>query len=261
MPRRLPTFLGRKAEGFDDVEHRIALITGASRGIGRAIALQLAMDGFFVVINYLARKQDAEEVHEQIKAKGGGAMLLPFDVSREAEVHAAVKMVNRERGTIDTLVNNAGIIRDAPLIRMGDEDWRQVIATDLFGVYHCTKAVVRTWTGKRRGRRIINIISIAGELGNAFQSNYCAAKGGVLAFTKALAKELAPKGITVNAVSPGLIATDAVAHLPLDDLIKLIPAGRMGTPEDVAHTVSFLVSRRAEYITGQTIRVNGGQHM
>ena len=243
------------------VESRIALVTGASRGIGRAIALQLARDGFFVAINYLTRKEAAEEVYEQIRAEGGGGMLLPFDVAQGAQVHAAVRKVDREKGVIDTLVNNAGIIRDRPLIGMSDEDWSQVMETNLFGVYHCTKAVIRTWTGKRRGRRIINISSIAGELGNAFQTNYCAAKGGVMAFTKALATELAHKGITVNAVSPGLIGTEAVSHLPVDDMIKLIPVGRIGIPEDIAHAVSFLASERAGYITGQVIRVNGGQLM
>ena len=240
------------------VESRIALVTGASRGIGRAIAVQLARDGFFVVINYLTRKEAAEEVYEQIRAEGGGGMLFPFDVGQGAQVHAAVRKVNREKGTIDTLVNNAGIIRDRPFIGMSDEDWSQVMATNLFGVYHCTKAVVRTWTGKQKGRRIINITSIAGEQGNAFQTNYCTAKGGVLAFTKALARELASKGITVNAVSPGLIETDAVAHLPVGDQTKFIPVGRIGMPEDIAHAVSFLASERAGYITGQIMRVNGG---
>ena len=247
--------------GFAAVEGRIALVTGASRGIGHAIALQLARDGFFVIINYLARKKGSEEVLGQIKAEGGDGMLLPFDVAQEAQVNTAVRIVSRERGAIDTLVNNAGIICDRPLIGMSSEDWSKVMATNLFGVYHCTKAVVRTWAGKRKGRRIINITSIAAEQGNAFQTNYCAAKGGVMAFTKALAKELAPKGITVNAVSPGLIATEVLTHFPVDDLIKLIPLKRIGKPEDIAHAVSFLVSGRADYITGQVIRVNGGQLM
>jgi 3-oxoacyl-[acyl-carrier protein] reductase len=243
------------------VDAKIALVTGASRGIGRAIAVQLATDGFFVVINYLAKKKAAEDVYRHITSKGGNGMLLPFDVSKRDEVFDAIRRVAKEKGTIDTLVNNAGIIRDQPLVRMPEEDWHRVVAIDLFGVYHCTKAVLRTWAGKKQGRRIINIISVAGELGNAFQTNYCAAKGGVLAFTKAVARELASKGVTVNAVAPGLIATDASAHLPLDELATLIPLGRIGEPEDIAHTVSFLASDMAGYITGQVIRVNGGQHM
>jgi 3-oxoacyl-[acyl-carrier protein] reductase len=243
------------------MEGKVALVTGASRGIGRAIAIQLATDGFFVAINYLANKQAAEAVYGEIRSKGGTAMLLPFDVSIRDDVFAAIRRLDKEKGTVDTLVNNAGIIRDQPLVRMREQDWQQVLATDLFGVYHCTKAVVKTWAGRRQGRRIINIISIAGELGNAYQSNYCAAKGGVLAFTKAVARELAPKGVTVNAIAPGVIATDATAHLPVNEVKALVPLGRVGRPEEVAHAVSFLASDRANYITGQVIRVNGGQHM
>ncbi|MFP3929206.1 MAG: 3-oxoacyl-ACP reductase family protein [Desulfobacteraceae bacterium] len=247
--------------GPSAVKGRIALITGASRGIGRAVALQLARDGFFVAINYLKEKQAAQEVYKRVKGEGSGGVLLPFDVTRADQVQAAVKAVSRDMGTIDTLVNNAGVIRDRPLVGMSDEDWYQVISTDLFGVYHCTKAVVRTWAGRRKGRRIINIGSVAGEAGNPFQTNYCAAKGGVVAFTKALAKELGPKGITVNTVSPGLICTEAVSHLHVDDFLNLIPAGRMGLPEEVAQAVSFLASDKAGYITGQDIRINGGQYM
>jgi 3-oxoacyl-[acyl-carrier protein] reductase len=244
------------------VDRPVALITGASRGIGRAVAIQLARDGFGVVINYHMDHTAATTVQGLIINEGGQAVLRRFDVAQQPEVVEAVKEVVRTEGPIHVLVNNAAIVRDHLLMRMPDDAWHQVIETDLNGVYYCTKAVVQSMAGKRRtGRRIINIVSFTAEMGNIGQTNYTAAKGGVIGFTKTLARELAPQGITVNAVAPGVIETDAIKHLPLADLLKRIPLGRIGRPEDVAHVVSFLASELAGYITGQVMRVNGGLFM
>jgi len=239
----------------------IALITGSSRGIGRAIAIQLARDGFGVVINYHTNQAAAEAVRDLIITEGGQAVVRRFDVSKQEEVEEAVKELSRTEGLIQVLVNNAATIEDHLLMRMPDEAWHRVINTNLSGVYYCTKAFLRSIAGKRRtGRRIINITSIAGEVGNVGQANYAAAKAGVIGFTKTLARELAPLGITVNAVAPGAIQTEAVKHFPLppEVLAKKIPLGRIGRPEEVAFVVSFLASERAGYITGQVIRVDGG---
>lgn len=243
------------------MDRRVALVTGASRGIGRAVALKLAQEGYFVAVNYRTSMNAAEEVVQAILASGGEGVALGFDVSQPGVTENAVKSLAADVGIIDVLVNNAGIIRDQPFIRMRDEDWRQVIDVNLMGTYHCTRATVKTWVGKRRGRRIVNITSVAGEMGNAYQTNYCASKGGVVSFTKALALELAPKKITVNAVSPGFIATEGMAHLAVEDLVGKIPLGRIGLPEEIAHAVSFLVSEGSDYITGQVLRVNGGLYM
>ena len=243
------------------MDRPIALVTGASRGIGRAIAMQLASDGFFVVINFHTNKTGADEVNHAITSRGGYSMVQGFDVSARDEVEGVVKKLAKELGTIEVLVNNAGIMLDQPLVRMRHEDWDCVIATNLTGVYHCTKAVVRTWAGTKSGSRIVNITSIGGERGFAHSTNYSASKAGVIGFTKALAQELGPKNITVNAVSPGFIATHGTSHLSADQYLPQIPLGRIGRPEDVAHVVSFLVSEKAGYITGQVIRVNGGFYM
>jgi 3-oxoacyl-[acyl-carrier protein] reductase len=237
----------------------VAIVTGASRGIGRAVALQLARDGFAVVVHYHTRVEEAEETRNLIVGENGQAVLLGFDVSKSEEVEAAVKDVARTEGPVQVLVNNAATIRDHLLMRMPHDAWRAVIDTDLNGVYYCTKAVVMSMAGRRRpGRRIINITSLVGETGNLGQTNYAAAKAGVIGFTKAAARELAPLGVTVNAVSPGYIDTEAIRHLPVKELEERIPAGRIGKPEEVAHLVSFLASAEAGYITGQVIRVNGG---
>jgi 3-oxoacyl-[acyl-carrier protein] reductase len=244
------------------VDRPVAVITGASRGIGRAVAIQLARDNFGVVINYHANHAAATAVQGLIVGEGGQAVLRRFDVAQQPEVVAAIQEVARTEGPIQILVNNAAIVRDHLLMRMPDEAWHQVIETDLHGVYYCTKAVVQSMAGKRRpGRRIINIVSFTAKMGNIGQTNYTAAKGGVIGFTKTLARELAPQGITVNAVAPGVIETDAIKHLPLTDLLKKIPLGRIGRPEDVAQVVSFLASELAGYITGQVMRVNGGLFM
>lgn len=239
----------------------VALVTGASRGIGRAIAERLAHDGHFVAINYVRNREAAEDVLRMIRAAGGQAELFPFDVADSNAVQISVKQITTELGRIRVLVNNAGMIRDQPLMRMVDEDWHAIINVDLGGIYHCTKAVVKTWTGKYCGGRIINIGSVAGETGNAYQTNYAAAKAGIMGFSKSLARELAAKRATVNIVSPGLVTTDGTAHLPKEELSRQIPLGRFGTPEEVAHAVSFLASDLAGYVTGQVIRVNGGLYM
>jgi 3-oxoacyl-[acyl-carrier protein] reductase len=213
------------------------------------------------VINYHTRREAAEAVRDLILGEGCQALIKQFDVTHPPEVEETVKELVKTEGPIQVLVNNAGIIRDSLLMSMPAEAWQQVIDTDLSGIYHCTKAVVRSMAGKRHpGRRIINITSIAGETGNVGQANYSAAKAGVIGFTKALARELAPMRITVNAVAPGAIATDAVAHfpLPVEDVARKIPLGRIGQPEEVAAVVSFLASERSGYITGQVLRVDGG---
>jgi 3-oxoacyl-[acyl-carrier protein] reductase len=240
----------------------LALVTGASRGIGRAIAIQLARDGYRVVIAYHTNHQAAEAVQELILGEGGQALVRRFDVSLSHEVEEAIGELTKSLGPTQVLVNNAAIIQDHLLMRMPDEAWHQVMDTDLHGVYYCTKAVVRTMAGSRRpGRRIINLTSVIGENGNIGQSNYAAAKSGVIGLTKTLARELAPLGITVNAVAPGFIDTDATRHLPAAELLRRIPLGRLGKPEEVAYMVSFLASDRAAYVTGQVIRVDGGMSM
>ena len=238
----------------------VALITGASRGIGRAVAIQLARDGYHVVINYHTRQESAEAVLDLIQREGGAAVVRGFDVSKQPEVEVAVQELTSKVGPIQILVNNAAIGSLHLLMRMPDEAWHEVIDTDLNGVYYCTKAVVRTWAGKRSpGRRIITMTSNAGEAGYAGTSHYCAAKTGVIAFSKALARELAPSGVTVNVVAPGFIATEgSLSVIPVEKWLGKIPLGRIGEPDEVAYVVSFLVSERAGYITGQIIRVNGG---
>jgi 3-oxoacyl-[acyl-carrier protein] reductase len=237
----------------------VALVTGAASGIGRAIAIQLARDGFRVIINYHTRIEAAEAVQRLILGEGGEALIWAFDVTCQQEVEEAIKDLSAREGTMQVLVNNAGVICDHLLMRMPDEAWHQVIDTDVNGVYYCTKAVVKRMAGKRLpGRRIIHITSVVGEMGNIGQTNYAAAKAGIIGFTKALARELAPLGITVNTVAPGFIDTEATQHLHHEELIKKIPLRRLGRPEEVADAVSFLASEQAAYITGQVLRVNGG---
>ena len=242
---------------------KYALVTGGSRGIGRAIALCLAAEGARVAINYAGNVKAAEEVKAAIEAAGGTAILCQADIADSAAVEAMVANVVKEFGTIDILVNNAGITRDTLLMRMKDEDFAKVLDTNLKGVFYCTKAISKLMMKKRSGR-IVNMASVVGLVGNAGQTNYAAAKVGVIGFSKSAAKELASRGITVNVVAPGFIGTDMTAGLPesvKEKMLTDIPLGRMGEPEDVASAVLFLASDQASYITGQVVNVDGGMVM
>ena len=245
------------------LDGKTALVTGASRGIGRAIALCLAAEGARVAINYAGNVKAAEEVKAAIEAAGGTAILCQADIADSAAVEAMVANVVKEFGTIDILVNNAGITRDTLLMRMKDEDFAKVLDTNLKGVFYCTKAVSKLMMKKRSGR-IVNMASVVGLVGNAGQTNYAAAKAGVIGFSKSAATELASRGITVNVVAPGFIGTDMTAGLPesvKEKMLTDIPLGRMGEPEDVASAVLFLASDQASYITGQVVNVDGGMVM
>ena len=242
---------------------KVALVTGASRGIGRAIALRLAQDGAKVAVNFSSNIAKAEEVKSAIEASGGEAMLVQGDVSNFATVTELVKQIVDTWGRLNILVNNAGITRDNLLLKMSEDDFDKVIATNLKGVFNCTKAVTKLMM-KQRGGRIVNMSSVVGLKGNISQTNYAAAKAGIIGFTKSAARELASRGVTVNAVAPGLIDTDMTAALSekvKEVMLQEIPAGRMGTPEDVANAVAFLVSDQAAYITGQILSVDGGMVM
>ena len=245
------------------LDGKTALVTGASRGIGRAIALRLAAEGASVAINYAGNTAKAEETKAAIEAVGGKAALFQADVSDSAQVEPMVAAVTEMFGTIDILVNNAGITRDGLLMRMKEEDFDAVLDTNLKGIFHVTKAVSKLMMKKRAGR-IVNMASVVGIMGNAGQTNYAAAKAGVIGFTKSAAREFAARGITVNAVAPGFIATDMTAAMPekaKEATLAAIPLRRMGEPEDVANAVAFLVSDQASYITGQVVKVDGGMVM
>ncbi len=242
---------------------KVAFVTGASRGIGRAIALRLAFDGAKVALNFASNSSKAESVRNEIESAGGTAMLVQGDVSNFETVNALVKQVVDAWGRLDILINNAGITRDNLLLKMSEDDFDRVIATNLKGVFNCTKAVTRLMM-KQRGGRIVNMSSVVALKGNISQANYAAAKAGIIGFTKTAARELASRGVTVNAVAPGLINTDMTAALSekvKEVMLQEIPAGRMGTPEDVANAVAFLVSDQAAYITGQVLSVDGGMVM
>ncbi|SFW51901.1 3-oxoacyl-[acyl-carrier-protein] reductase [Selenomonas ruminantium] len=245
------------------LDGKVALVTGASRGIGRAIALKLAAEGAKVAINYAGNTAKAEEVKAEIEKNGGEAILVQADVADSTAVEAMVNATVEAFGQIDILVNNAGITRDGLMMRMKDEDFDAVINTNLKGVFYCTKLVSKLMMKKRSGR-IINMASVVGLMGNAGQTNYAAAKAGVIGFSKSAAKELAARGITVNMVAPGFIDTDMTAAMTdkaKEMTLTGIPLNRMGTPEDVANAVAFLVSDNASYITGQVINVDGGMVM
>ena len=245
------------------LEGKKALVTGASRGIGRAIALALAAEGADVAVNYAGSEAAAQEVAAEIKALGRKAMIVQADVSSNEACAAMVDAVVKEFGRIDILVNNAGITRDGLLMRMKEEDWDAVLNTNLKGVFNCTKASIK-YMMKQRAGRIVNISSVVGLMGNAGQANYAAAKAGVLGFTKAVAKEVAARGITVNAIAPGFIKTDMTSVLPekvVAGLVANIPLSRLGETEDIAKAALFLVSDDANYITGQTLHVDGGMVM
>ncbi len=243
-----------------NLEGKIALVTGGSRGIGKAIAKRLASEGATVVINYTQNETAATQTIKEIEDAGGQASASKFDVSDFNAVHEAVDKIIENYGGLHILINNAGITRDTLLMRMKEEDWDNVMSINLKGIFNCTKAVTRNMLKQREGR-IVNLTSVVGEMGNAGQTNYAASKAGIIGFTKACAREMAPRGITVNAVSPGFIQTDITDELTEElknDYISRIPMNRFGTTDDVAGAVAFLTSNEASYITGEVFRINGG---
>jgi len=244
------------------LEGKIALVTGASRGIGRAIALQLARDGARVALNYRSGEAEAHSLASEIEKLGGQCLIIRADVSNAKQARDLVEKVLQECGRLDILVNNAGVTRDKSLRKLTDEDWSEVLNTNLNSVYYCTTAAVKPMTDQRFGR-IINISSFVGQAGNFGQANYAASKGAIIAFTKTAAIELARYNVTVNAVAPGFTLTDMLAKVPanVQEQIKArIPMGRFGLPEEIAQAVAFLAAE-GDYITGQQININGGVYM
>ncbi len=246
-----------------DLSGKTAVVTGASRGIGRAIACKLATEGASVVLNYKGSGERAEEVKARIEAEGGTAYLLPCDVADFAACEAFMKEAIGLLGRLDILVNNAGITRDGLLMRMSEEDYDAVLNTNLKGTFHCIRFAARQMIKQRSGR-ILNISSVSGVLGNAGQANYAASKAGVIGLTKSAAREFAGRGITVNAIAPGFIHTEMTKALPekvRENAVAQIPLGRFGEAEEVAEAAAFLVSDRAGYMTGQVLHIDGGMAM
>lgn len=241
---------------------QVALVTGASRGIGQAISLKLAAEGIFVVATATS-EAGAEATVAAITAQGGAGLAVKLDVTNSAEVEALFKKIVAEQGRLDILVNNAGITKDGLMMRMKDNDWDSVLDTNLKGSFLCLREASKIMTKARYGR-VINISSVVGEMGNPGQANYCASKAGLFGLTKSAARELAKRNITVNAVAPGFIETDMTADLPekgREALLQTIPMERLGSVDDIAHAVSFLISPQAGYITGHVLSVNGGMYM
>lgn len=248
-----------------ELSDRVALVTGASRGIGRAIAIALGSRGAKVVVNYCSQKEAAAETVAAIRSAGGDALPMPFDVADVAAVDSAMKEIVDSCGGLHILVNNAGVAVNTLTLGAKDSDFRRAIDINLGGTFHCTRAALRSLMRAPGGGRIVNITSVVGEAGSAGQAPYAAAKAGIVGLTKSWAREYASRGLTVNAVSPGIIATDMIAsEMPETrkaEALKAIPLGRIGTVDDVAHAVAFLAGPHAAYITGQVLRVNGGLFM
>lgn len=245
------------------LENKVALVTGASRGIGRAIAIKLAQCGARVVINYTSQEAEAQKTLELMGSDAQDSRIMRFDVSSEEEVIKAVNLIVEEMGSLDILVNNAGIAVDGLLMRIKSEDFDRQISINLKGAFNCSKAASRFMIKNKSGR-IINISSVVGQMGNAGQCVYAAAKAGLVGLTKSMAKELASRNILVNAVTPGYIATDMtkdILNKNMPEIIEHIPLKRVGQPEDIAHAVAFLASSDASYITGQVLSVNGGVYI
>ncbi len=244
------------------LEGKVALVTGGSRGIGRAICVALGRRGATVVVNYASRKDAADETAAAVVAAGGKAAVAGFDVADAAAVTDAIKAIGKDHGGLDILVNNAGVAINGLLMRFKDEQWQRSIQVNLAGAFHCARAAASLLLRAKEAGRIVNITSVVGESGNGGQAAYAASKAGLIGLTTSLAKELASRGVTVNAVSPGFIDTDMTAeHLPeaaRAKLLEQIPLARIGVADDVAHAVAFLAGPEAGYITGQVLRVNGG---
>ena len=247
------------------LEGKVALVTGGSRGIGRAICVALGRRGAKVIVNYAGREDAARETVELVAAAGGQAVVSQFDVAASGAVNEAIKAIGKDHGGLDILVNNAGVAINGLVMRFKDEQWERTLAVNLAGAFHCARAASTLLLRAKSAGRVVNITSVVGEMGNAGQVAYAASKAGMIGLTRSLARELASRGITVNAVAPGFIETDMTAeHLPEAQRAKLvedIPLGRIGTAADVADSVAFLCGPEAAYITGQVIRVNGGMLM